>query len=186
VSRPRISLASGIALALLWQLLDTVIEEHGVEGRPVPTGLTTDQVILESLPPVALPLRCRACGQVHKWKPEDAWAGEVPKPFSGDAGTVGAAMERLDGWRDFFRSPNFEPDDLPSQEAARRSVSRGVRSATCTGVMTANVEVFGCRPHDDGATCTGGRRPKTCKGGNRESGRCGGAANVGRALWGFE
>ena len=29
------------------------------------------------------------------------------------------------------------------------------------------VKVFGCRPHDDGATCTGGRRTKTSKGGNR-------------------
>jgi hypothetical protein len=35
------------------------------------------------------------------------------------------------------------------------------------GGMSAAVKIFGCRPRDDGATCTGGRRPKTCKGGNR-------------------
>jgi hypothetical protein len=48
-------------------------------GRPVPTGLTTDVIILESLPPVALPLRCPACGQLHRWKPENAWAADIPK-----------------------------------------------------------------------------------------------------------
>jgi hypothetical protein len=42
-------------------------------------GLTTDTVIFESLPPIALPLRCPACGQMHRWKPEDAWAADVPK-----------------------------------------------------------------------------------------------------------
>lgn len=31
-------------------------------GRPVPTGLTTDMIILENLPPVAVPLRCRRAG----------------------------------------------------------------------------------------------------------------------------
>lgn len=48
-------------------------------GRPVPTGLTTDMIILESLPPVALPLRCPACGQWHRWKSENAWAADIPK-----------------------------------------------------------------------------------------------------------
>ena len=44
--------------------------------RPVATDLTTDMVIFETLPPVALPLRCLACGQVHRWKPEDAWVAQ--------------------------------------------------------------------------------------------------------------
>jgi hypothetical protein len=42
-------------------------------GRAMPTGLTTDMVVFETLPPVALSLRCPACGQVHKWRPADAW-----------------------------------------------------------------------------------------------------------------
>ena len=53
-------------------------------------------------------------------------------------------------------------------------------------LTAAYVKVFGCRPHDEGATYSGCRRPKTSKGGNRESGRCGGAAIAPRALWGFE
>ena len=44
--------------------------------RPVRTGLTTDMIIFETLPPVAIPLRCPACGHVHRWKPEDAWVAQ--------------------------------------------------------------------------------------------------------------
>ena len=47
--------------------------------RPVRTGLTTDMIIFETLPPVAMPLRCPACGYVHRWKPEDAWVAQVPR-----------------------------------------------------------------------------------------------------------
>ena len=47
--------------------------------RPVSTGLTTDMVIFDSLPPVTVPLRCPACGQIHWWKPEDAWVAQVPR-----------------------------------------------------------------------------------------------------------
>src|SRR5262245_66426606 len=46
--------------------------------RPVRTGLTTGVIIFETLPPVAIPLRCPACGHVHRWKPEDAWVAHVP------------------------------------------------------------------------------------------------------------
>jgi hypothetical protein len=38
------------------------------------------------------------------------------------------------------------------------------------------VKVFGCRPHHDAATRSGGRRPKTSKGGNRAGGTYAGAA----------
>ena len=49
-------------------------------GIPVPTGLTTDSVVFHSLPPVAVPLCCAACGKMHKWKPQDAWIGRgVPR-----------------------------------------------------------------------------------------------------------
>ena len=47
--------------------------------RPVPTGLTTDMIVLETLPNVGVPLPCRACGQIHRWTPNDAWAADIPK-----------------------------------------------------------------------------------------------------------
>jgi hypothetical protein len=46
-------------------------------GAPVSTGLKTEWVLLKSLPCVAVPLRCPACGQMHKWKPDDAWIGSA-------------------------------------------------------------------------------------------------------------
>ena len=44
-------------------------------GAPVSTGLKTEWVLLHSLPRVAVPLRCPACGQIHKWHPQDAFIG---------------------------------------------------------------------------------------------------------------
>jgi len=38
-----------------------------------------------------------------------------------------------------------------------------------------------CRPHDDGVTCSGGRRPKTSRAGNRGTGLRGGAAHYGES-----
>jgi hypothetical protein len=49
-------------------------------GNPVATGLATRSVVFNSLPPVAIPLRCSACGQIHRWKPQDAWIGQLPSP----------------------------------------------------------------------------------------------------------
>jgi hypothetical protein len=45
--------------------------------RSVPTGLKAEWVVLGSLPPVAIPFMCTACGQIHKWKREDAWIGHA-------------------------------------------------------------------------------------------------------------
>jgi hypothetical protein len=44
-------------------------------STPVTTGLRIDWVVFRSLPSVAVPLRCPACGLIHRWKPEDAWIG---------------------------------------------------------------------------------------------------------------
>jgi hypothetical protein len=44
-----------------------------VKKKPISTGLKAEWVIFKSLPPVAVPLRCPACGNIHKWKPSDAW-----------------------------------------------------------------------------------------------------------------
>jgi hypothetical protein len=43
--------------------------------KSVPTGLKAEWVVLDTLPPVAIPFICAACGQMHKWKREDAWIG---------------------------------------------------------------------------------------------------------------
>jgi hypothetical protein len=44
-------------------------------GLPVSTGLKAESVIFESLPAVAVPLCCPACGKTHQWKPAEAWIG---------------------------------------------------------------------------------------------------------------
>ena len=48
-------------------------------GTPISTGLKAEWVLLKSLPRVPLPVRCPACGQVHKWDPADAWTGDDEK-----------------------------------------------------------------------------------------------------------
>src|SRR5215471_17141035 len=46
-------------------------------GTPIPTGLRTEWVLVKSLPRVPIPVRCPACGQMHKWDSQDAWIGPV-------------------------------------------------------------------------------------------------------------
>jgi hypothetical protein len=60
-----------------------------ITGVPVTTGLTTNWVVFHSLPSVAIPLRCRACGQMHRWKPRDAWIGHAAQ--SSDLTSIGAS-----------------------------------------------------------------------------------------------
>jgi len=43
--------------------------------KSVPTGLKAEWVVLHSLPTIAIPLICAACGQTHRWTREDAWIG---------------------------------------------------------------------------------------------------------------
>jgi hypothetical protein len=62
-------------------------------GAPVWTGLKTEWVLLRSLPSVAVPLRCPACGQMHKWKPDDAWIGSARQ--SSDASLLNASQAVL-------------------------------------------------------------------------------------------
>jgi hypothetical protein len=62
-------------------------------GAAVPTGLKTEWVLLKSLPCVAVPLRCPACGQMHKWKPDDAWIGSARQ--SSDASVLNASRAPL-------------------------------------------------------------------------------------------
>jgi hypothetical protein len=45
-----------------------------VLGRAVPTGLTSEQIVFDSLPPdLEIPMRCPACMKLHKWERRDAW-----------------------------------------------------------------------------------------------------------------
>jgi hypothetical protein len=46
---------------------------------PVPTGYTTEMIILDSLY-FELTKRCPACKTIHRWKRADAWVDEQPKP----------------------------------------------------------------------------------------------------------
>src|SRR5262245_3215378 len=57
-------------------------------GAPISTGLKSEWVLLKSLPCVPIPVRCPACGQMHKWMPQDAWMGPAlpspaPRQFGG-------------------------------------------------------------------------------------------------------
>jgi hypothetical protein len=44
-----------------------------VRGVPVPTGLTTEQIIFESLAGITMPLHCPACLKTHQWEQKQAW-----------------------------------------------------------------------------------------------------------------
>lgn len=56
-----------------------------IEKAIISTGLSTDAVQFDSLPDCAVPLQCEACGQVHFWRPSDAWVhGAARKPTGGN------------------------------------------------------------------------------------------------------
>jgi len=59
-------------------------------GTPVPTGLKSEWVFLRSLPRVAIPLRCPACGQTHRWQPQEAWIAAPVQPHTPNLVTGGA------------------------------------------------------------------------------------------------
>jgi len=42
-------------------------------GRPVATGLLTEQIKFESLDGIQFALICPSCGAIHRWKQQDAW-----------------------------------------------------------------------------------------------------------------
>src|SRR5262245_52368345 len=56
-------------------------------GTPVPTGLKSEWVFLRSLPRVAIPLRCPACGQTHRWQPQEAWIAAPVQPLAANVVT---------------------------------------------------------------------------------------------------
>jgi hypothetical protein len=55
-------------------LVSKIMIRCPVLGRAVPTGLTTEQVVFDSLlPDLEIPMRCPACKKFHKWRRKDAW-----------------------------------------------------------------------------------------------------------------
>src|SRR5262249_32417860 len=50
-----------------------ILTKCPVIGKPLQTGLDTETVNFEDLPSLAIPVYCPHCGQVHLWKPADAW-----------------------------------------------------------------------------------------------------------------
>src|SRR5262245_24945237 len=42
-------------------------------NQPIPTGLDSDMVVLETLPNVPIPVVCSACGSTHYWMGFNAW-----------------------------------------------------------------------------------------------------------------
>ena len=41
--------------------------------EPIPTGLDSDMVVLETLPNIPIPVVCLACGCTHYWMGFTAW-----------------------------------------------------------------------------------------------------------------
>ena len=41
--------------------------------QPIPTGLDSDMVVLETLPNIPIPVVCSACGSTHYWMGFNSW-----------------------------------------------------------------------------------------------------------------
>ena len=45
-----------------------------ITGKTVPTGLTTQMVVFDSIASdLEMPRRCPACLKMHNWMPKEAW-----------------------------------------------------------------------------------------------------------------
>jgi hypothetical protein len=53
--------------------MSVVMTRCPVTGRSVSTGIDTASVIVDSLPDVAVRMRCSACGSEHIWRKRDTW-----------------------------------------------------------------------------------------------------------------
>jgi hypothetical protein len=51
-----------------------------ITGLAVPTGVTTEAVVFETLPNIALPMYCPSCERIHNWMPLQAWVKGEAKP----------------------------------------------------------------------------------------------------------
>lgn len=55
-----------------------ILTKCPLTGKTLETGLITEIVQFDDLPSLALPARCAHCGDIHLWKPADAWVRYVP------------------------------------------------------------------------------------------------------------
>ena len=55
------------------QIMPSIMIRCPILGRPVPTGLTTEQIKFESLSGIKIPLQCPACQKLHQWQQKQAW-----------------------------------------------------------------------------------------------------------------
>ncbi len=65
-----------IFLSVWGQTMADIVISCPVFGKAVPTGITTDHIILGSLNFV-FTMQCPACRKTHKWSRTDAWIGEA-------------------------------------------------------------------------------------------------------------
>jgi hypothetical protein len=60
--------------------MPSIVIRCPITQAPVPTGLTTEAILLDSLDDdLTLPLRCPACRKLHHWKKRDAWVDGSPR-----------------------------------------------------------------------------------------------------------
>jgi hypothetical protein len=61
-----------LALLALGRVMAEILIECRVFGVTVPTGITTEMIVLDTLD-FDLSMYCPACRQIHKWTRTDAW-----------------------------------------------------------------------------------------------------------------
>ena len=59
--------------------MSSVMIKCPVTGRPVTTGIETEQTVFRRLPKVAGRMQCPACGQEHAWSVTAAWLAGEPR-----------------------------------------------------------------------------------------------------------
>jgi hypothetical protein len=60
--------------------MSLVMTRCPVTGRAVSTGIDTASVIVDSLPDVAVRMRCPECGREHLWRRRDTWLAHGVAP----------------------------------------------------------------------------------------------------------
>jgi hypothetical protein len=56
-----------------YRVMPNIMIRCPITGKAVPTGLSTETVLFDSLGDISVPMRCPACLKVHRWKRKDAW-----------------------------------------------------------------------------------------------------------------
>jgi hypothetical protein len=56
-----------------YHVIPNIMIRCPITGKAVPTGLSTETVLFDSLGDISVPMRCPACLKMHRWKKKDAW-----------------------------------------------------------------------------------------------------------------